>query len=99
MKGKVFVDLIVDHAIVEATQNYVGLKPQKLYFDCSKHKNRSGIRSFFISSKEIQTKFKFKIIDYCSNNEAEYEAMIAGLKILLDLGKKGVESKEIQTLF
>lgn len=32
--------------------------------------------------------FKYRIDDSCSNNEAEYEAVIADLKILLDLGRK-----------
>lgn len=36
-------------------------------------------------------KFKYRIDDSCSNNEAEYEALIVGLEILLNFGVKKVE--------
>jgi len=43
--------------------------------------------------KNIPTKFKFRHDEFCSNNEAEYEALIVGLEILLELGEKHVEIK------
>jgi ribonuclease HI len=44
-----------------------------------------------ISPNKIQTKFKYKVEGLCSNNEDEYEALIVGLKILLELGATRVE--------
>lgn len=93
MKGHIIVDFIIDHSLVKAIQNYIGEKPWKLYFDGSRHKDGTGIRILIISPTTIPTNFKFRIEGHCSNNEAEYEALIIDLRILLDLGGKVVEIK------
>ncbi|WJX12139.1 hypothetical protein P8452_02668 [Trifolium repens] len=88
VKGQIVADFIADHSALETLQNYVDLEPWKLYFDGSKHKHGVGIGILIISPSKIPTKFKYKINGFCSNNEAEYEALITGLEILLDLGAK-----------
>lgn len=93
IKGQIVADFIVDHAMVEVPQIYVELNPWRLYIDDYRHKHGVGIGILVISTKWIPTKFKFKIQGSCSKNEAEYEALIAGLKILLDLGAKKLEIK------
>lgn len=50
-----------------------------------------GIGILIISPNKIPTKFKYRIKGPCSNNEAEYEALIAGLEMLLELGATRVE--------
>ncbi|WJX50210.1 hypothetical protein P8452_36545 [Trifolium repens] len=86
VKGQIVADFIADHSALETPQNYVESQPWKLYFDGSKHKHGVGIGILIISP----TKFKYKINGFCSNNEAEYEALITGLEILLDLGAKNI---------
>lgn len=69
MKGKIIIDFIVDHSLVEATQNYIGERPWELYFDGSRHKDGIGIGILIISPKEIPTKLNFRINGHCSNLE------------------------------
>lgn len=85
-------DFIVDHATVETPQNYMDLKPCKLYFDGSNYRNGIGVGMLIILSDNLPTQFKYKIDGPCSNNEAEYEALISSLEILLNLGEKRVEN-------
>src|SRR4051812_33174949 len=85
MKGQVVSNFVVDHSVVENPQQYVELKPWKLYFYGSTHKEGSGVGILIISSEGIPTKLKYRIEGpLCSNNEAEYEALLAGLEALLE---------------
>ena len=43
-----------------------------------------------ISPQEIPSRYKLNIKGFCYNNEAEYEVLIEGLEILLELGAKEV---------
>ncbi|XP_050902196.1 uncharacterized protein LOC127112046 [Lathyrus oleraceus] len=81
MKGQIISDFIVDHAVVESPQLQVELKPWRLFFDDSTHKDGSGVGIMIISPGGIQTKLKCRIEGpLCSNNEAKYETLIAGLE-------------------
>ncbi|WJX89440.1 hypothetical protein P8452_71439 [Trifolium repens] len=91
VKGQIVADFIVDHSLVEMPQDYVDIQPWILYFDGSKHKYGTGIGILIISPTQVPTKFKYKINGLCSNNEAEYEALITGLEILKDLGAKNIK--------
>ncbi|XP_050896875.1 uncharacterized protein LOC127103676 [Lathyrus oleraceus] len=94
MKGQIVSDFIVDHAVVENPQLQVELKPWKLFFDGSTHKDGSGVGIMLISPDEIPTKLKYRIEGpLYSNNKAEYEALIVGLEALLELGATRVEIK------
>jgi len=93
IKGQIVADFIVDHYLDEATQGYVENQPWTLYFDVSSHKNGTGVGIFILSPLNIPTKFKYKIKDFCSDNEVEYETLIVGSEILLGLGAKNVVIK------
>ncbi|XP_058784569.1 uncharacterized protein LOC131659384 [Vicia villosa] len=94
MKGQVVSDFIVDHAVVETPQLLVELKPWRLFFNGSTHKEGSGVGILLILTDGIPTKLKYRIEGpSCSNNEAEHEALIAELEALLELGATRVEIK------
>ena len=44
-----------------------------------------------VSPENDKTKHKFQINQFCTNNEAEYEALIAGLEIALESGARFIE--------
>ena len=69
----------------------MGVQPWRLYFDGSSHKNGIGVGILIISLENILTKLKFRLDKLFSNNEAEYEALIAGLEMFLELGEKDFE--------
>jgi len=71
----------------------VDVQPWKLYFDGSSHKNGNGVGILVISPENVPTKFEFRLYKLFSNNEVEYEALIAGLEILLELRAKHVKTR------
>lgn len=91
MTRQMIVDFIADHTTVKISQKYVEMKPWKLHFDGSSHKNGNGIGVLLILPDDLPTKLNYRIEGTCSNNEAEYEALIAGLEILLKLGARRVK--------
>lgn len=62
----------------------------KLYFEGSCHTEGSGIGLMVVSLDSCPTKLLNKLTTKCSNNEAEYEATIAGLELLLEFNARKV---------
>lgn len=54
MKGQVVAKFMVDHTMVEMTQSYLELELWRLYFDCSSHKNGTGIGILVTSPNKIR---------------------------------------------
>jgi len=91
VKGQIVADFIADHSIDEPLHRGIESQPWELYFDGSSHKNGTGIRIVVVSPKNDKVKHKFRINQFCSNNEAEYEALITGLEIALQSGARFIE--------
>ena len=59
-----------------------------IYFDGSLKIDGGGAGLLFISPKGEQLKYVFQIMFKVSNNEAEYEALLHGLRLAVSLGIK-----------
>ena len=59
-----------------------------MYFDGSLKLDGGGTGVLFISPKGEQLKYVFQILFKVSNNEAEYEALLYGLRLAVSLGIK-----------
>ncbi|XP_025647982.1 uncharacterized protein [Arachis hypogaea] len=95
VKRQVIADFFVDNSkglndqganIIDVEVNY-----SKLYFDGSKHKDSAGVGNLIISPEGVPLEFLFELKYPCSNNVAEYEALILGLEILIDKGALEVQ--------
>jgi ribonuclease HI len=59
-----------------------------MYFDGSLKLDGSGAGVLFISPRGEQLKYVFQILFEVPNNEAEYEALLHGLRLVVSLGIK-----------
>jgi hypothetical protein len=59
-----------------------------IYFDGSLKLDGGGARVLFISPRGEQLKYVLQILWEVSNNEAEYEALLHGLRLAISLGIK-----------
>ena len=79
--------------MVDINEAYIRTKLWQCYFDGSKHKQGTGVGIFILSPYGVPTRFCYNIKGGCSNNEAEYEALIIGLQIMLGVGIKDINIK------
>ncbi|XP_020972665.1 uncharacterized protein LOC110269284 [Arachis ipaensis] len=95
VKGQVITDFLVDNSnnLNDQGANVIDVEVDywKLYFDGSKHKNGAWVGILIISPEGIPSEFQFELKYPCSNNVAEYEALILGLEILISKGALEVQ--------
>ena len=86
-------DFLADHPSLEiGTEQSVELgiyvvekEPWIITFDSSNTKNSVSARIVIISPRGVNTTLYFNLAFECTNNQAEYEALVIGLEILLEL--------------
>ncbi|KAK4404346.1 hypothetical protein Sango_0803200 [Sesamum angolense] len=95
VKGQVLADFLADHPmpaewdlsddlpdedvlVIEVTP------PWKMYFDGGSHKEGVGAGVVFVTSEGEVLPYSFTLTRNCSNNVAEYQALILGLEIAVD---------------
>ena len=91
VKGQALANFLADHPNgIETPEiadvDTVTIKPWKMWFDGSKTSQMAGIGVVLESPQGLKTKFGFQINEgECTNNQAEYEALVMGLELLLTL--------------
>ncbi|KAI5313602.1 hypothetical protein L3X38_042778 [Prunus dulcis] len=69
----------------------IHLTPWKLYFDGSKTDKASGAGVVLEEPLGVRHCYAFQLDFQCTNNRAEYEALIIGLEMLVELGIQSVK--------
>jgi ribonuclease HI len=95
MKGQVVADFIVEHRINDTHKldiSYLTVTPWTLYFDGSVCNEGKGIGIVLVSPSNVSFDFSSRLKTYCTNNQAEYEALLFDLELLNYLGVKHVKA-------
>ncbi|XP_017984423.1 PREDICTED: uncharacterized protein LOC108663676 [Theobroma cacao] len=96
VKGQALADFLADHPIPDdwkfsedLLDEYVLCieipRPWKLYFDGAARQDGAGAGVIFITPEGEVLPYAFTLIENCSNNVAEYQALIIGLEMAVDM--------------
>jgi ribonuclease HI len=94
MKGQVVAGFIVGYSIDQNNDescNLVSIHPWKLLFDSSTCREGQGVGVVLVSPRSAILEQSVCLEYFCTNNQAEYEAILLGLQILSSMGIKSVE--------
>ncbi|XP_055960928.1 uncharacterized protein LOC130015223 [Mercurialis annua] len=99
VKGQALADFLADHPCINlGDESKFDLpvfmnehRPWMLKFDGSSTDRSAGAGIIIVSPSGAKTSLSFNLDFECTNNQSEYEALIIGLEILLDLGAKKVK--------
>ncbi|XP_070005578.1 uncharacterized protein [Nicotiana sylvestris] len=95
-KGQALADFLVDHPIPddwELTDELpdedamvIEVQPLwKMYFDGATHRGGAGAGVVFVTSQGKVLPYSFTLTQLCSNNVAEYQALILGLEMAVEM--------------
>ena len=76
----------------EAGLQVVSAVPWKLYFDSSVCNGGQGVGVAYISPHGTVFEASCRLDYFCTNNQAEYEALLFGLELLVDAGVSHIEA-------
>ncbi|XP_019172511.1 PREDICTED: uncharacterized protein LOC109167896 [Ipomoea nil] len=96
VKGQALADFLADHPIPaewelsddlpdEDVLVIEVLPPWKMYFDGASHREGAGAGVVFVTPEGEVLPYSFTLTEQCSNNVAEYQALILGLEIAADM--------------
>ena len=93
VKGQVLADFVTEFSPREGKEMVCPVEVilWKVFVDGASGALEAGARIVVITPKGIKLEHSFTLGFKASNNEAEYEALLAGLRVVSNLGAKEVE--------
>ena len=91
IKGQVLADLLADHPTLEIPIDLCETKAWRVWIDGSRASSGIGAGVVLESPYGIKSKLSFLLDFSCTNNQAEYEALLIALDILTKLGVHDVD--------
>lgn len=93
MKGQVLADFVVEFSPKRELETIcpVEVRPWKVFVVGASSVMGVGAGIFIITLEGIRVEHSFRLCFKASNNEAEYEALLARLRVVLDLEAQEVE--------
>ena len=93
MKGQVLADFVANFSARNEVEIFchVDFRSWKVFMDDAFSAMGARARIVIITPEGIRLEHSFKLGFRASNNKAEYEALLAGLRAVLDMGAQEVE--------
>jgi hypothetical protein len=88
IKSQALVDFIIEWTYMSTPISDSSRKHWKMYFDGSLNIDGAGAGVYFISPSRDRLSYVLRIHFKASNNAAEYEVALQGLRIAIELGIK-----------
>ncbi|XP_070049181.1 uncharacterized protein [Nicotiana tomentosiformis] len=96
IKGQALVDFLADHPIPDDWELTDELPdedamvievqpPWKMYFNGAAHRRGAGVGVVFVTFQGEVLPYSFTLTQFCSNNVAEYQALILGLEMAVEM--------------
>ncbi|XP_074265356.1 uncharacterized protein LOC141587786 [Silene latifolia] len=102
VKGQAIADFFADHPVPaewEISDDLPGeeifyvdvLPPWQMYFDGASRKDGAGAGKVFVTPQNHLMPYSFTLTQLCSNNMAEYQALILGLQMAIEIGVRDMD--------
>ena len=88
MKGQVLVDFVAEFSPKSEREMVCQVESRlwKVFVDGASSALRAGAEIVIITPEGIRLEYSFRLGFRASSNEAEYEALLVGLKVVLSIG-------------
>ena len=88
IKSQALANFIAEWTKIQDPPPDIRVEHWIMYFDGALNRDGAGARVLFISPKGEQLKYVLQLLFKATNNTAEYEALIHGIRIAVTLGIK-----------